>query len=65
MDPINNPRNPRLVAARPYAARDWPVFPLHTMTPSGCSCGKPDCPDPGKHPWTRNGFKDATTDRPD
>lgn len=45
-----------------YARRGWPVFPLHTPTPSGgCSCGKP-CGNPGKHPRTKRGFKDATTD---
>jgi len=27
-----------------------------------CSCGHPDCPDTGKHPRTKHGLKDATTD---
>jgi len=45
-----------------YARRGWPVFPLHTPTTNGgCSCGKP-CGNPGKHPRTKRGFKDATTD---
>jgi len=39
------------------------VFPCHWITPSGsCSCGKTDCASPGKHPLTKNGFKDATKD---
>jgi hypothetical protein len=27
-----------------------------------CSCGKPSCTSPGKHPRTKGGFKDATDD---
>jgi len=45
-----------------YAARGWAVFPLHTPTADGCSCGRPDCGRVGKHPRTPNGVKDATTD---
>jgi len=45
-----------------YARRGWPVFPLHTpIEGGGCSCGKL-CGTPGKHPRTRRGFKEATTD---
>ena len=49
-------------AALWYAEHGIPVFPLHCPTGSGCSCGKPDCDKPGKHPRTAHGFKDATTD---
>ncbi len=49
-------------AAMKYIARDWPVFPVHYPVADGCSCGKPDCRTPGKHPRTQHGFKDATTD---
>jgi Bifunctional DNA primase/polymerase, N-terminal len=49
-------------AALAYAARGWPVFPLHTPTPAGCSCGHLDCGSIGKHPRTKHGVKDATTD---
>lgn len=49
-------------AALWYASKArLPVFPLHAPTAEGCSCGDPDCDSPGKHPRTRNGFKDATT----
>ena len=48
--------------ARYYAQKGLRVFPLYTITPDGCcSCGKPDCSSPGKHPQTPHGVKDATT----
>lgn len=49
-------------AALQYAARGWPVFPLYEMAGGDCSCGRPACRDAGKHPRTRNGLSDATTD---
>jgi hypothetical protein len=53
-------------AALSYAARGWPVFPLHNVEVGSegprCSCGKADCDRPGKHPRTKHGLKDATTD---
>ncbi|MCM3903670.1 MAG: bifunctional DNA primase/polymerase [Pyrinomonadaceae bacterium] len=49
-------------AALEYAALGWPVLPLHTPVAGGCSCLKPDCSSPGKHPRTMHGLKDATTD---
>lgn len=50
-------------AALNYAKNSWAVFPLHTPTvKGGCSCGRPDCTDIGKHPRTANGVKDASTD---
>lgn len=51
-----------LKAALTYAARGWHVFPIHTPVEGGCSCRRDDCANIGKHPRTRNGFKDATTD---
>lgn len=47
-----------------YASKNWPVLPLHNITPEGkCSCSNPNCPENhwGKHPRTTNGLKDATT----
>lgn len=50
-----------LTAALDYAARDWHIFPCHTPTADGCSCRR-DCGRLGKHPRTKNGLHDATTD---
>jgi Bifunctional DNA primase/polymerase, N-terminal len=54
--------NPLHAAARDYATRGWPVFACYGMRAGRCTCGKPGCAHPGKHPLTRHGFKDATTD---
>jgi hypothetical protein len=53
-----------LKAAIAYAEKfGWPVFPCHTVDIDGkCSCSKPGCASPGKHPSTPNGVKDATCD---
>ena len=36
-----------------YASRGWSVVPVHTVTVGRCSCGRVDCPAPGKHPRVR------------
>ena len=39
------------------------VVPMHTIEDGHCSCeAVSDCPRPGKHPITRHGVNDATTD---
>jgi len=54
-----------------YIAAGLAVLPLHSAPGGRCTCRKPDCrvlPDgavlgsPGKHPLTRHGKDDATTD---
>jgi putative DNA primase/helicase len=60
-----SPSDPKqlLTAALQYAARGFRVLPLHTPERKGtCSCGKPKCSNVGKHPRTKNGWKDASTD---
>ncbi len=44
------------------ARRGWEVLPCHSPESSGCSCHQADCSSPGKHPQTRRGLNDATTD---
>ena len=51
-----------LQAALDSVRRGHAVFPLHTPTEDGCSCGKPGCTSIGKHPRTPHGLKDATLD---
>lgn len=55
--------NPLLDMAVNYASRyDWRIFPLHHIVDGKCSCNRPDCQSPGKHPRTYKGVLDATTD---
>ena len=56
-----------LTAALDYAAAGIPVLPLHTPTGHRCSCRRPDCDRPGKHPrWhpslITGGLHDASAD---
>ena len=52
-----------LLAALAYARRGWPVIPLHSPSPGGCTClAGPLCKSPAKHPRTVHGIKDASTD---
>ena len=56
--------NNLLEAALNYAARGWPVLPLHGISEKGsCTCRESSsCKSPGKHPRTRHGYKDASAD---
>ncbi len=59
---MTNEVNELLESALEYASNGMPVFPVHTPTGDGCSCKDSKCSGVGKHPRTRNGLKDATTD---
>jgi hypothetical protein len=57
-------QNKLMESALEYAINGMPVFPVHTPTGNdGCSCNNPKCKNQGKHPRTKNGLKDATTDK--
>lgn len=51
----------RQSAALGYAGQGWAVLPLAGMGEGSCSCGR-TCDSPAKHPLTRRGVHDATTD---
>ena len=44
---------PAAEAAQRYVARGFAVVPMHLATGGRCSCMRPDCPSPGKHPRVR------------
>lgn len=48
-------------AAEWYGRRGLPVIPLHSIEADGCSCGRPGCEAPGKHPRILNWPENATT----
>jgi putative DNA primase/helicase len=45
-----------------FAKRGYKVLPLHGIYNDRCTCGDVQCCSAGKHPRTRHGAKDATTD---
>ena len=59
---MNDFQSKVLECALYYRTRGWKVLPLHTILSGRCTCGKPNCSSPGKHPATVNGVKDATLD---
>ncbi len=46
------------------ADRNWKVLPIHSVNGNGCTCGKPDCGKPGKHPHIKK-WQNEGTDDPD
>jgi hypothetical protein len=54
--------NPSRLEFALRAAELGPILPLHWAEDGECSCGVQACVNAGKHPATRNGVKDATTD---
>jgi putative DNA primase/helicase len=45
-----------------YAQAGLPVIPLHGTKDGHCTCGDPDCNQPGRHPRSTYGVRDATSD---
>lgn len=45
-----------------YGKNGMPVIPLAHPFHGGCSCGRPQCSSPAKHPLNSNGVTGATTD---
>jgi putative DNA primase/helicase len=56
-----SPLSPREWADR-YASAGWLVFPVHSASNGSCSCGNPGCSSPGKHPRTKEGLKEGTSE---
>jgi len=55
--------NLMLQAALIYIERGWAIFPTFGINASCCTCAEgAACSRPGKHPSTRHGHLDATTD---
>lgn len=54
--------NPVLEYALRYASRGWNVLILHGIRNGHCTCRRPACKQPGKHPLTWRGLLDATCD---
>jgi len=61
---LNKKRISRKSRAVECAALGLRVVPMHTIEDGHCSCeAGSDCPRPGKHPITRHGVNDSTTDQ--
>ncbi len=51
-----------LEAALDHASKGHFVFPTHSVLEGSCTCNKPDCSSPGKHPIITGWQGAATTD---
>lgn len=45
-----------------YQVQKWLLLPLHSIQQGRCTCLDLDCRSPGKHPLSKNGLKDGSTD---
>lgn len=45
-----------------YINYQWQIFPIYAPFQNKCSCKKPDCSAPAKHPLIFNSFRSATND---
>ena len=52
----------KLQIVQDYCAKEWKVFPIHSVVDGKCTCGADPCRDVGKHPITTSGVKNATND---
>jgi Bifunctional DNA primase/polymerase, N-terminal len=57
-----SPKRGNTTLALQYAQEGVPVVPLHGIKDGHCTCGDDYCDRSGKHPRTKRGIKDATTD---
>ena len=49
-------------STRDLVEKGFSLIPLHSIDLRGkCTCSNIDCHSPGKHPITRNGLKDASS----
>lgn len=49
-------------AIEQYIGLGLAILPLHGIRDGKCTCNKPQCGSPGKHPLTKTGLKEATLD---
>ncbi|PIZ31208.1 MAG: hypothetical protein COY40_02645 [Alphaproteobacteria bacterium CG_4_10_14_0_8_um_filter_53_9] len=60
MNPVNSFDEAVKQAATFYFHNGFKCFPVHGIREDGgCTCGSVNCNNPGKHPATRNGLRDA------
>jgi putative DNA primase/helicase len=61
--PKQNPKLDMKTHALQYASMGLSILPMHTVKNGACSCSNGAlCPNPGKHPYNKNGVKGASTE---